>query len=108
MSKPIMKDFDAVVRQKRIARLAGEEIDVSLIPSRVMFELLDMMDGEDLNNAKNFFRVVEMVAKICQVSNKKITADWLADNTDLETLLDFSEFVMEPAKNRAADGDSKN
>ena len=108
MAKPIIKDFDTVIRQKRIARLAGEEIDVTLIPSRVMVELLEMMDDEDLDNVDNFFRVIEMVARVAQVSNKKITTDWLYDNTDLETLLDFVGFVIKPAKDRAAGGEPKN
>lgn len=112
MGKPIVKDFDAVIRQERIARLRGEEIDVSLVPSRVMVELLELMEDDDLQNPKNFFRVIDMVAKVCQVSNKKITADWLYDNTDLDTLLDFANFVMEPVKEKAAksagDGESKN
>ena len=109
MGKPIIKDFDAVIRQERIARLGGEEIDVSLVPSRVMVELLELMEDDDLQNPKNFFRVIDMVAKVCQVSNKKITSDWLIDHTDLDTLLDFADFVMQPAKERAAKagGDSE-
>lgn len=112
MSKPVFKDFDAVIKQQRTARLAGEEIDVSLIPSRVMVELLEMMGSKDLENVENFFAVMELVAKVCQVSNKKITVDWLYDNTDLDTLLDFAEFVIQPVKEKAAksagDGESKN
>jgi hypothetical protein len=112
MSKPLFKDFDAVIKQQRTARLAGEEIDVSLIPSRVMVELLEMMGSKDLENVENFFNVMELVSKVCQVSNKKITVDWLYDNTDLDTLLDFAEYVIQPAKERVTgktdSGESKN
>jgi len=108
--KPIIKDFDKVIRQKRIAILAGREIDVTMIPSRIMIELIDMMDSDNLQDPKNFGRIMEMVARVCQVSDKEITADWLYDNTDIDQLLDFAEYVMEPAKARAKESavDEKN
>ena len=34
MSESIIKDFDKILPPKRIAKLAGENIDVSWIPSR--------------------------------------------------------------------------
>ena len=101
MSKPIIKDFDKVVKQQRIAILAGEEIDVSKIPSRVMIELINTLENIDPADPKNLMMVIGLVTNICQVSNKKITDDFLIDNTDLDTLLEFAEFVMEPIKQRA-------
>ena len=107
MPEPIIRDFDKVVRQQRIAILAGEEIDVTMIPSGVMADLLNTMEGLDKKDPKNFGMMVDMVAKICQVKNKKITSQWLYDNTDIETLLELANFVMEPAKQKAAEVEGK-
>ncbi len=110
MPEPIIRDFDKVVRQQRIAILSGERIDVSMIPSGVMADLLNMMEGLDQKDPKNFGLVVDMVSKICRVKNKKITSQWLYENTDIETLLEFAEYVMEPAKAKASEvsGEGKN
>ncbi len=107
MPEPIIRDFDKVVRQKRIAVLAGKRIDVTMIPSVVMIELLDLMDSKNLQDPKNFSKVMEMVAKVCQVTDKEVTADWLYHNTDIMTLLDFADYVMEPAKAKASEVQAK-
>ncbi len=114
MPEPIIRDFDKVVRQQRIAILAGERIDVSMIPSGVMAEMLNTMDKlKDKKDPNNFKIVVDMVSKICRVKNSKITTEWLYQNTDIETLLDLANYVMEPVKQKAAEvegkhGDGKN
>lgn len=53
-----------------------------------------------------------MVAIACQRSNPKVTKDWLIDNVDMFTLVEFAQFVMEPIteklKNAQAKGEEKN
>jgi hypothetical protein len=100
---PKIRDFDKVVREQRIARICGEEVDVTKIPSRVTLEMTKFADNaEAMKSEESFYTVVDLVAKACSPSNPKITADWLLDNTDFETLMDFCEFVMEPIRERAA------
>lgn len=100
---PKIRDFDKIVKEPRIARICGEEVDVTRIPSRVTLEMTKFADDADaMKSEESFFRVVDLAAKACAPSNPKITADWLLDNTDFDTLMDFCEFVMEPIRERAA------
>ncbi len=83
--------------------ICGEQVDVTKIPSRVTLEMTKLADDADaMKSEESFFMVVDLVAKACKPSNEKITADWLLDNTDFETLMEFCEFVMEPIRERAA------
>lgn len=95
-----LKNFDAVKRPERRAMIGGEEVDVTKIPSRVALELAEMKDKltEDDDNA--FYKSVDLVSKACLPSNPKVTADFLIDNTDLETLLEFTDWVLEPVMKR--------
>ena len=100
---PKIRDFDKVVREQRIARICGEDVDVTKIPSRVTLEMTKLADDADaMKQEESFYTVIDLVAKACKPSNEKITADWLLDNTDFDTLMDFCEFVMEPIRERAA------
>ncbi|TQD25110.1 hypothetical protein [Methanolobus vulcani] len=100
MSSDIMKDFDTIAPVKRVARIGGEEVDVSVFSTRATLKLIDMTDSpekiQNLENGKNIESFVEVVATACQRSNPKITADWLMDNVDMFTLVEFSKFVLEP------------
>jgi hypothetical protein len=40
--------------------------------------------------------MMEIVALICQKSSKKITADWLMNNLDMNVLMQFVEYIFEP------------
>jgi hypothetical protein len=44
-----------------------------------------------------------VVAIACQRSNPKVTKDWLIDNVDMFTLVEFAQFVMEPVTARLKD-----
>ena len=104
MSKvPKIRDFDKIIKEPRIARICREEVDVTRIPSRVTLEMTKFADDADaMKGEESFYKIIDLVAKACAPSNPKITADWLLDNTDFETLMDFCEFVMEPIRERAA------
>lgn len=96
-----IKNFDQVIREERKARIAGEEVDVTKIPSRVTLEMAKLNDdAKELNSEEGFYKSVDLVARACQPSNPTITADWLLDNTDFETLMEFMEWVIEPVKQR--------
>ena len=93
----IFKDFNKIIPEKRIAKLADKEIDVSRIPSRISLEMAIFRDGvlkmksQDQQNG-----ALEIVAKVCRQSDPGITVDWILDNTHYEQLLEFIDFVLEP------------
>jgi len=103
-----IKDFDKIVREERIAVLGGEQIDVSKIPSRVTLEIAKAKESVDkVSDEEGFMRAVELVSMACKPSNSKVTTEWLFDNTDFETLLDFMDYVMEPVKRRVEEEERK-
>jgi len=96
-----IKDFDKVLRTERKARISGEEVDVTKIPSRVTLEMARLNDSsEELNSEEGFYKSIDLVAQACKPSNPKITTEWLLDNTDFETLMDFMDYVLDPVKQR--------
>ena len=98
----MLKNFDQINREKREIQVGGEIADVTRIPSRVMLELVAEAEsgGISEDNPESFAKVLELVEKICAPSNPKMTADFLIDNTDFETLIEITEYVMEPVKNK--------
>lgn len=101
----IRRDFSQTVYVKRIAVIKGEEIDVSRISTRVMLNLIELKDRRDELEAGGkeiFYELIEIISKACK-SNKKITADWLIDNTDIMQLLDLIEFIIEPLTAKVED-----
>lgn len=102
----IKKDFSQG-REQRIALIEGEEIDVTKIPTRVTIELSELSEeikkskGDNaISNVDNFNKIVDIISTACK-TNKKITPDWLKDNTDITQLLDLMNFILEPIKQRA-------
>jgi hypothetical protein len=97
-------DFDKIIPDKRIARIAGKEIDVSIIPSRIALEYVKFVNnilsysGEEQDD-----KIYEFVIRICNVSNKDITLDWLLDNTNQLQMTEFMQFVLEPLTGKSDD-----
>lgn len=92
------RDFSKTVYPKRIAVIEGEEIDVSKISTRVMLKLVELKDRREELEAGEigiFYELIEIISQCCK-ANKKITADWLIDNTDIMQLLDLMEYIIEP------------
>lgn len=98
---PKILDLDKLVPDKRIVKLAGKEIDVSKIPSRVTLEIAQKSDVLKSGTEASFPLMLEMVVNICKPSQPDITTDWLVDNTSLDQLMALIEFVLEPVKARA-------
>lgn len=109
-NQPEILDLDKLKPKKRIVKLAGKEIDVSVIPSEVTLELAEKIDDIDMSSPKSFDLVFDMVIKICNVMNfdEKITKDWLIKNTSLEQLMAMLEFIMRPIRERADNTQGKN
>jgi len=118
----ILKDFDILAPPKRIAKLGGEEIDVSIISTRVALKFIEFSKKHKTENLTQATQtgvmeegvledMLEIIALVCQKSSEKITKDWLLDNVDIGTLLQFVRFVFNPLTERVKDmtkeGDEK-
>lgn len=94
----IYKDFSKRKVQERIIKIADQKVDVSRIPTRVMLELIELKDKEDelrTGGIETFMKLIEIISMACR-KNKKITVDWLMDNTDIEMLMGIIAFIVEP------------
>jgi len=112
--EPIIKDFDKLIPQKRIAVLAGREFDVSKIPTRLALEQAAFVDSlSAMKNEKDIFnKSLEIAVKICnqvkpagffnRLFNKRITVKWLIDNTNIEQLIEFINFILEPINKQSS------
>ena len=92
------KDFSKRKYEKRTMKIADQEVDVSRIPTRVMLKLVELKDKEDelkTGGIETFMELVEIISMACR-KNKKITVDWLIDNTDIEMLMGIIAFIVEP------------
>ena len=103
----VFKDFDKFIIQKRIAKLAGREFDVSKISTRMSLKQAEYRDRALLMGEKeSLMEAIRIVAEICgkpkprnifdKLFNKKITEKWLIENTNFEQLIAFIDFVLEP------------
>ncbi|MEF9426436.1 MAG: hypothetical protein L0956_04420 [Candidatus Mariimomonas ferrooxydans] len=113
----IIKDFDKLIPDKRIAILSDRKFDVSLISTRMALKQVAFRDNVlKMNGEAAFRKAVEIVAEICgkPKSSKdsfwdkftglfkgRITAKWLVENTNYEQLVQFIDFVLEPLTDKA-------
>lgn len=104
-----MKDFDILAPPKRIAKIGGEDIDVSLMSARVSLKFVSFADKYNFGNTsltsadfkpEMLDDMVEIISLICKKSNPKITSDWLLDNLELPVLIEFMQYVFEPMLKR--------
>ena len=100
-------DLDKIITAERIVRLAGKEIDVSKIPSRVTLEIAKKSDILKSGSEESFPVLLELIVKICKPSQPDITSEWIIDHTSLDQLLALIEFILKPIKDRA-EGNGKN
>ncbi|CRK80304.1 hypothetical protein [Neobacillus massiliamazoniensis] len=100
-------DLDKLIPEQRIIRLAGKEIDVSKIPSRVTLEIAEKSDVLKSGSNESFPLLLDMIVKICKPSQPDINSDWLIDHTSLDQLLSMIEFILKPIQDRAK-GNGKN
>lgn len=104
----LLKDFDAISPKKRLAKIGGEEVDVTIFSTRATLKLLEysqtfsFLEAGEIKNfsPEQFEGIAEVVAVACQRSNPKITTDWLMDNTDPVTLIEFVKYVIGPVTER--------
>ena len=100
-NQPQILDLDKIIEDTRIVKLAGKEIDVSILPSRVTIELAANQSKMKESDNESFHMLVDMVVKVCQPSDPTITRDWIIDNTSFQQLLKLIEFILAPLNERA-------
>lgn len=116
MSEELLKDFDALSPQKRIVKIGGEKIDVTIVPTRVALEFIGFSKkysvkslesmGPDSFDPIMIDDILKVVELICKRSSTKITSDWLLDNVDIKVLLEFVQCVFASVKNVSSDEQS--
>lgn len=108
MSNPKILDLDKLIPDQRVVRLAGVDIDVSKIPSRVTMEVSEKAEVFKEASEESFPALIEMIIKIMKPSKPDITDDWLIDNTSMDQLLALIDFVLEPLQDKVAETQAKN
>jgi len=102
-------DLDKLIEDKRKVKLAGKEIDVSKIPSKISLKILDKYDELSEDNPESMNLVVDMIVDIINSQNEEeITEEWLMDKTSIKQLMKLIEFVMAPINEKVEQDDTKN
>jgi len=108
--QPVIVDFDKFETQRRIAKICGEEIDVTRIPTRstlALAQFSDDMSAGKYSNEESFMKLVELIAKVVHPLCPKLTADKLLDETIYVSLKAFLDFVTEPLTQETGEGNSE-
>ena len=114
-----IRDFDKIIPEKRIAKLAGKEFDVSKISTRMALEQSEFRDNVlKMGEKEALHRAIGIVAKICgkpiesnffkRLFSRPITEKWLINNTNYEQLIAFIDFVLEPLMGKASETSDEN
>lgn len=96
------KDLDKLIEDERFVKLAGQELDVTKLPSKYTLEMAKKVGQyDDPNDPAVVDETIDTIAKILDTQNdKEITPDWLLENTTMDQLLGLIEFIMEPINER--------
>jgi hypothetical protein len=107
MSEDFLKDFDVLSPPKRFAKIGGEKIDVTIIPTRAAFmftrfsekyptEIFKKMEAGDSSklDPEMIEGIMDVIEAVCKRSSEKITKDWLLDNVDFSILMQFVDYVF--------------
>lgn len=118
MENKIFKDFDKLIIEKRIAKLAGLEFDVSLVSTRQALKYVKFRDEAlTMSGEAALKKMVSIVTEICgkplvksrfkKLFSRSIDEKWLIENTNYEQLQAFIDFVLEPLMAKPEEGKSE-
>jgi hypothetical protein len=62
---------------------------------------------EKYSGEERLVKSISIVARIAQVHDTEITVDWLLDHADLNQLMAFIDFTLEPLKKRVTEEATK-
>lgn len=110
-TEPEIKDFDALMPPKRIAKVGGKEFDVSIIPAKASLEMAALMarDPALKTNLKGnkIESLIDMTVRVLRIQDDEVDRDWLLSVMDQDTLLQFCTFVLEPLIRRGQEARGK-
>ena len=109
-------DVDKILPAPRTFTLAGELVDVSALPSRVVVGIIKERAKFEAQGDEAFDLLIDKMGEVCQRSNSTVTRDWLLENTTFQQLIAVIEFILKPlqeagktkATSRKAAGETKN
>jgi len=93
-------DLDAVKPPKKIIRLAGKEIDVSIVPFEKVLDMLDKIDVVD-EKTPGYTKLIlgtfsGVMKDILKDSDEDITDDWIHKNIDSTRMLKLINEIIIP------------
>lgn len=113
MVDDVMEGVDVLDPPKKIVYIEGEALDFTFVPTRLTLKGLrivnDIQAGK-LSEVDGLDKMIELIAEQCSRTNPKITADWILDNTSIDTIQKMGQDLAgvqegqgtkegEPAKN---------
>jgi len=97
-------DFEELVVEPRLVRVAGEVADVAIMPVGVVLAIAKMSDrtpaevraAAELDGEAEIRKVAHLISQVCISSNDKFTPEFLMENLTGAKFRAFSKFVMQP------------
>jgi len=77
--------------------LGGEIVEVAFVPAKVTLEAAKVSDGMKngtMSEYEGSEQILVMIENICKKSNPLITRDWLLENTSMQMMTEFMEYVV--------------
>jgi len=110
-------DVDKLLPPARTFTLAGETVDVSMLPSKLVLELARNRAKFEQEGDEAFDLILDKVEQMCKRSNPVVTKEWLMEHSTIQQLMAVIEFVLAPLTEmvegkkeagKQAEGSSKN
>lgn len=88
-----VRDLDVFLPEKRLVRLAGQDIDVSFLPTGLTFAVSDVLSeialldnekvqkGDEQESRKAFDLGIKLCAVFCSYRHPEMTEEWFRQNT---------------------------
>lgn len=95
-----VQEFGQILTDKRIAKVAGIEVDVSRLPSRFTLEVMKLQNSK-IDDSVAFEKMIDLIARICQLDKKEITTDFILDNLDVAEITLLYRYITDPVNEKA-------
>lgn len=98
-----INEFGQVLPDRRIAKVAGINVDVTRIPAKYTIEMMKLNKSSGGDEVERLNSMVDLIARICQEDKPEITKELLLGKLDMLELTTLTQFIMEPITARAKD-----
>lgn len=96
-------EFGQILPDRRIAKVAGIDVDVTRIPAKYTIEMMKLNQSSGDDEVEKLDRMIDLIARICQEDKPEITKELLLEKLDMLELTALTQFIMEPITARAKD-----